>query len=97
MSKNVLAFFGPMLIIEVVRWMKSENETKGNPLSAGGLLTSKPTWSNTCGCSTAPAFFFRRRETVAAGRTETRRADPLEKSEPDRRTATVWLDHSGGV
>ena len=32
---------------------------KGNPLVPGGLLTSKPTWSNTSGCL-ATSFFLRR-------------------------------------
>ncbi len=31
---------------------------KGNPDRPGGSLKSKPTWSNTCGCSTTSAFFF---------------------------------------
>ena len=30
---------------------------KGNPAGLGGSLTSKPTWSNTYGCSTTSAFF----------------------------------------
>jgi len=30
---------------------------KGNPVVPGGPLASKPTWSNTCGCSAASAFF----------------------------------------
>jgi hypothetical protein len=29
----------------------------GNPALPGGLLTSKPTWSNTSGCSATSAFF----------------------------------------
>ena len=36
----------------------SEDERKGNPAISGGLLTSKPTWSNSSGYSTTPAFFF---------------------------------------
>ena len=32
---------------------------KGNPAWPGGLLTSKPTWSNTFGCSATSAFLFR--------------------------------------
>src|SRR6202030_1155025 len=31
---------------------------KGNPAVPGGLLTSKPTWSNASGCSATSAFFF---------------------------------------
>jgi hypothetical protein len=31
---------------------------KSNPDRPGGSLESKPTWSNTCGCSTTSAFFF---------------------------------------
>src|SRR5881227_2474911 len=31
---------------------------KGNPAAPGDQLTSKPTWSNTLGCSTTSAFFF---------------------------------------
>src|SRR5688572_14485778 len=30
---------------------------KGNPDVPGGPLTSKPTWSNTSGCSATSAFF----------------------------------------
>ncbi len=30
---------------------------KGNPALPGGSLTSKPTWSNTSGCSATSAFF----------------------------------------
>jgi len=30
---------------------------KGNPAVPGGSLTSKPTCSNTSGCSATPAFF----------------------------------------
>jgi hypothetical protein len=30
---------------------------KGNSALPGGSLVSKPTWSNTCGCSTTSAFF----------------------------------------
>jgi hypothetical protein len=30
---------------------------KGNPAVPGSPLTSKPTWSNTAGCSTTSAFF----------------------------------------
>jgi hypothetical protein len=30
---------------------------KGNPAALGGLLTSKPTWSNSSGYSTTSAFF----------------------------------------
>src|ERR1700682_5648252 len=30
---------------------------KGNPAVPGGSLTSKPTWSNTLGCSATSAFF----------------------------------------
>jgi len=30
---------------------------KGNSAVPGGQLTSKPTWSNTCGCSSTSAFF----------------------------------------
>ena len=41
---------------------------KGNPAVPGGLLTSKPTWSNTLRCSTASAFFSHR--TVALTRDE---------------------------
>ena len=32
---------------------------KGNPAGPGGSLASKPTWSNTSGCSATPAFLFR--------------------------------------
>ena len=32
---------------------------KGNPALPGGLLKSKPTWSNSFGCSATSAFFFR--------------------------------------
>jgi hypothetical protein len=39
---------------------------KSNSALPGGSLVSKPTWSNTCGCSTTSAFF------VLGGR---RRAD----------------------
>ena len=31
---------------------------KSNPERPGGSLESKPTWLNTCGCSTTSAFFF---------------------------------------
>src|SRR5947208_2012917 len=31
---------------------------KGNPHTAGGPLTSKPTWPNTPGCSATSAFFI---------------------------------------
>jgi hypothetical protein len=31
---------------------------KGNPAGPGGQLTSKPTWSNTQGCSIMSAFYF---------------------------------------
>ena len=42
---------------------------KGNPAVPGGPLTSKPTWSNTSGCSTTSAFFRSRwRGTVATDR-----------------------------
>ena len=30
---------------------------ESNPAVPGGSLTSKPTWSNTFGCSATPAFF----------------------------------------
>jgi hypothetical protein len=30
---------------------------KSNPAAPGGQLTSKPTWSNTSGCSATSAFF----------------------------------------
>ena len=30
---------------------------KGDPAVPGGSLTSKPTWSNTSGCSATSAFF----------------------------------------
>ena len=30
---------------------------KGNPALPGGLLKSKPTWSNALGCSATSAFF----------------------------------------
>ena len=29
---------------------------KGNPVVAGGSLTSKPTWLNTCGCLATSVF-----------------------------------------
>ncbi len=32
---------------------------KSNPAVPGGSLTSKPTWSNTSGCSTTSVFFRR--------------------------------------
>src|SRR5438445_12063546 len=35
---------------------------KGTSVMPGGLLKSKPTWSNTSGCSTTPAFLFRKHE-----------------------------------
>jgi len=31
---------------------------KGSPAVAGGPLTSKPTWSNTFGCSATSAFLL---------------------------------------
>jgi hypothetical protein len=33
---------------------------KSNPDLPGGLMTSKPTWSNALGCSTTSAFLFLR-------------------------------------
>lgn len=37
---------------------------KNNPAVPGGSLTSKPTWSNTSGCSATSAFFVLRRFTT---------------------------------
>src|SRR5579862_4615926 len=38
---------------------------KGNPAVPRSPLTSKPTWSNTCGCSATSVFLFRRRTAAA--------------------------------
>jgi hypothetical protein len=40
---------------------------KSNPAMPGGWLKSKPTWSNTSGCSTASAFFGYFSEGVCMG------------------------------
>jgi hypothetical protein len=39
---------------------------KGNPAVPGDLLASKPTWSNTLGCSATSAFLLWQHFTFAA-------------------------------
>jgi len=52
---------------------------KGNPAVPGGSLVSKPTWSNTSGCSAASAFFVlghvRRSQSLRGG-------GPMENHDP---------------
>src|SRR2546422_10656844 len=47
---------------------------KGNPAMPGGPLTSKPTWSNTRGCSATSVFFF------AWDRLQPQEIKPMDKS-----------------
>ena len=49
---------------------------KGTPVMPGGLLTSKPTWSNTSGCSATSAFFSR---SAARNERNQLRMNPMEK------------------
>ena len=50
---------------------------KNNPALPGGLLKSKPTWSNTFGYSATSAFLFR-----WCGAAATQRGNPMEKPDP---------------
>jgi hypothetical protein len=50
---------------------------KGNPAGPGGSLTSKPTWSNTSGCSATSAFYF---ACGGAGRSQAPGRHRMEKS-----------------
>jgi hypothetical protein len=50
---------------------------KGNPAVLGSPLTSKPTWSDTSGCSTTSVFFSL---SVARDDRNHQRTDPMDKS-----------------
>ena len=50
---------------------------KNNPALPGGLLKSKPTWSNTFGCSATSAFLFR-----WCGAVANQRGNPMETPDP---------------
>ena len=41
---------------------------KSNPLVPGGLLKSKPTWSNIFGCSAVAVFFVERLPLLCKGK-----------------------------
>ena len=72
---------------------------KGNPAVPGGLSTSKPTWSNTSGCSTTSAFLFRWRGTMATTKDEPNGQVQFDHGATDRpkRQATFEQQRTGHV
>ena len=74
---------------------------KGNPAVPGGPLTSKPTWSNTSGCSTTSAFCLLAvvRGRPQATREERRWTSPIQRwrSRSPRRPALSSSRRTGHV